>query len=87
MGSSDLSDVSLHRLGIPHASVVGVLAGVSTRPALVKEIPALVQRHLEDPEALALRLRDLRSSLTLPEFMLLSRELVDSIDDLLIVHG
>ena len=75
----DLSRISNPRL-------VRVHPGVAPGPALVQEVPTLIEGDLELLEALAFGLVGLAARLRLPELVLLVRQLVDPLDDLLVVH-
>jgi hypothetical protein len=52
----------------------------------MKEVPALVQGDLETLHPLALLVGHLPAGLPLEELVLLVRELVDPVDDLLVLH-
>ena len=52
----------------------------------MEEVPALVEADLEAPQSLLVFLGCLASRLLLEELVLLTRQLIDPLDDLLIVH-
>src|SRR6266508_933819 len=81
-----LARVSLHGPGVADARVIGIEAGRAPRPALMQEVPALIQRDAELAQALALGVGELASPLPLPELVLLLRELVDPTDHLPVIH-
>src|SRR5690606_9700396 len=78
--------VALDRGGRPHRRVVGILPGGAAGPALAPEVPALVQRHLDPPEAVALGVRSPATGEGLLEVTLPAAELTDRNHDLLVVH-
>ncbi len=82
-----LARVSLDGSRIADARVVGVEPRRSSRPALMEQIPALVQGDAELAEALSFGVGDLAAPLSFPELVLLVRDLVDPRDRLLVVHA
>src|SRR5205085_10340166 len=73
--------------GVAQRGPVGVEAGVATGPPLVKEVPRLVQGHLDAPEPFPLLRAHLALGLTVEEDVLLAGEAVDAVNDLLVVHA
>jgi hypothetical protein len=78
--------VALHGSRVADRGLVGVLTGGAARPALVEEIPALVEGHTEVLEPLLLFGGDLSAAFAFPELVLLVRDLVDPLDHLFVVH-
>src|SRR6266516_2970627 len=78
--------VAVDGLLVAHARLVGVGARRPASPALMEEVPALVEADLEATQPLLVRLGCLASRLLLEELVLLARQLVDPLDDFLIVH-
>src|SRR5439155_6926367 len=72
---------------VPDRRLVGIQAGGPAGPALVEQVPALVQGDLDPFEPLPLRLGHLAAGLPAEELVLLVGEVVDPVDDGLILHG
>src|SRR5262245_16998299 len=69
--------VALDGALVPDGGLVRVLTGVAAGPSLVEQVPALVERHLELGEPLAVGIRRLAAPLALEQLVLLAREVVD----------
>jgi len=61
-----LAQISLDRLLVPNARLVGIVAGVAKGPTLMEQIPALVESDLEQLQSFTLRLGQLAAGTPLP---------------------
>ena len=79
--------VSLDGLLVSDACFVRVEPRRPPRPSLAKQVPALVQRHLEPPEPLTVGVGHPPMRFTLEQLVLLACKLVDPAEDLVNVHN
>jgi len=80
-------DVALDGSGVADLRLVGVEAGAAASPALVQQVPALVEFDLQLPEAFVLGRSHLLVAGPFEQQMLLVRHLVDPVDEALVLHA
>jgi hypothetical protein len=78
--------VVLHRVLVSNVSALGAEARVAKRAPLAKQVPALVEAHLQRREPLSVRLAHAPTRFVLPEPVLLGDEAFDLLVDLFVVH-
>jgi hypothetical protein len=76
----------LHGLGLADVCFIGVEPGPPPRPSLAEEIPALIESYLDRLKPRATSLVKLSSSFGFAQAMLFVRELVDTGQDVLVLH-
>jgi hypothetical protein len=85
-GESSSALVALDDLRITNRRVVRILPEFFMRTPLAEEVPALIQAHLELPQALMLRLIETAMLRRLQQLMLLIYERIDALQNLTVVH-
>src|SRR5262245_24871299 len=85
-GTRDSAGVAFDRLLVAQLRALGILAELAPRAALAQQVPALVERHLDALQPLAVRIGRLASCLALEERVLLARQLIDPIGYVPVVH-
>lgn len=78
--------IMLNRVRRSNSRLVGILPRTSTRAALTKEIPTLVQSDLDGPQTILVLCRECIPGVHPLETMLLIRQLTDVTHDLEVVH-
>src|SRR5262249_2289518 len=78
--------VALDGALVANRRLVGILSGGTPSTALVEQVPALVERHLELREPLAVAIARLAATLALEQLVLLAGEVVDPSDDVRVVR-
>src|SRR2546425_13374580 len=81
------AEIALDGLLVPDRRLIRVEPGGAAGPALVQEIPALVEGDLESLQSLPILWTGLATGLFLEQRVFLVGQLVDASDQILIVHG
>ena len=80
-----LVDVALHGPLVAHVGLVGIHAGRAAGPALVQQVPALVELHADLLQPFLVGLGRLAAGFLLEQLVLFVRELVDVVQHVLVV--
>src|SRR5713226_4467851 len=80
------SDIAFNRLLIPHLGPGWIEPGRPAGPALVEQVPTLVQGHLDPTEPLAIRIRRFAPGLLAPDLVLLVGQTIDVVKHRVVLH-